>query len=186
MELTLKYLQVFLQALQDPEYSFLFFEPILLYGVAFGLITFIFGLSIKEQKTQMFGLICIAGACLTVAPYLNQRKTCEDRIIQVFTTNQPDRAYGFTYNNEDRIRKQWLFWLTAGTATLTLLFNQTESRTRVGLTLGTVVFSLLTIVYASLAHYEESKVYHPNLRREMGPSSKSPPSFSQAPRDNHR
>lgn len=179
MELTLNYLRIFFRALHDPEYGYLFFEPVLLYGVAFGLVAFLFGLSIKEPKTQMFGLVCIVGACLTVAPYLSQRKASEERIIQAFGLSQPDRAYGFSYNNEDRSKKQWLFYVTAALATLTILFGQGEGRTRVGLNAAITTFCLLTMIYASLAHYEESKVYHPNLRREFGPPLQSPASLAQ-------
>lgn len=183
MELTLHYLRVFFRALQEPDYSYLYFEPLLLYGVGFGLIAFVFGLSIREPKTQMFGLICIVGACLFVAPYLSQRKASEDRIIRVFGLSQPDRAYGFSYNNEDRTKKQWVFWVTAATATLTILMGQGDFRSRFLLSLATVAFCLLTMLYASLAHYEESKVYHPNLRRELGPPSHAPSSLPQPPSD---
>lgn len=181
MELTLNYLHVFFRALHDPEYSYLFFEPMLLYGVAFGLLVFLFGIFIKEQKTKMFGLICIIGACLMIAPYLGQRKAAEERIISVFGLSQPDRAYGFSYNNEDRSKKQWLFWVTAGLATMTILFAQGDSPGRVWLVAGTIAFCALTILYSSLAHYEESKVYHPNLRQELGPPAQVPASLGKPP-----
>lgn len=179
MEFTLSYLRVFFQALHDPEYTFLFLEPMLLYGVAFGLLAFWFGLSIREPKTQMFGLICITGACLTVAPYLNQRKQAEERIVQVFSLSHPDRAYGFSYNNEDRTEKQWLYYATACMATLSMLFGQGESRGKFVLAAFTTLFCGLTILYGSLAHYEESKVYHPNLRRDLHPAQESPASLAQ-------
>lgn len=164
-----------MKALKEPEYSYLFFEPLLLYGIAFGLIAFLFGLCVREPKTQIFGLICIVAACLSVAPYLSQRKAAEDRIIHVFRLSQPDRAYGFSYNNEDREKKQWIYWVTAGLATLTILLGQGDSKSRLPLNCSTTAFCLLTIFYASLAHYEESKVYHPNLRQELTPSNTPPP-----------
>jgi hypothetical protein len=179
IQITMNYLRIFCRALQEPDYGYLFFEPLLLYGVAFGLIALLFGLAVKDSKTQMFGLLFIIASCLTITPYLSQRKASEDRIINIFSLSQPDRAYGFSFNNEDRIKKQWYFWATASIATLTILLGQGDSRTRRPLIAATVGFSILTITYASLAHYEDSKVYHPNLRRELGPST--PPAASLAP-----
>ena len=178
LQLVMSYLRVFFRALQEPDYGYLFFEPLLLYGVAFGLIAFLFGLILKDSKTQILGLVFIVGSCLSVAPYLSQRKTSEERIVQIFSLSQPDRAYGFSYNNEDRIKKQWYFWTTAALATLTLVFGQGESRPRRLLNAATILFCILTITYASLAHYEDSKVYHPNLRRELSPPPAPPSSLA--------
>jgi len=175
MELTLDYFRLFLDALRDPEYAFLFLEPLLIYGVAFGLLAFLFGVLTREPKTQLFGLVCIVGSCLAVAPYLNHRQASEDRIVSVYRLSQPDRAYGFTYNNEDRARKQWFYFITAAFATLTILFGQSETRSRVFLSLATCVFCVVTILYGCFAHFEESKVYHPNLRQELRPPEEPPP-----------
>ncbi|MEM0968942.1 MAG: hypothetical protein AAF191_02300 [Verrucomicrobiota bacterium] len=174
MELSVQYLQQFLRALGDSEYLYLFLEPILTVGLLSALLTYLFGILIQEPKTQVLGLMGIIAASLSIAPYLSQRNAASDRIENVYSMSQPDRTYGFRYMTEQRSQKRTLYYLTTLCATLTILFGQSENRMRVTLGVVTTLLTLTTVSVGFLAHYEESKVYHPHLRSELRRPDLSP------------
>ncbi len=169
---TLQSIEDFLSAVGSPEYGFLFLEPILIYGVGLGLLTFLFALLVKEQKTQMFGLLVIAVSAMMIGPYLNRRSAAQERIVQVYQIDQPARATGFIEKTDERHQLKWLYYLTAITAVLTLLIGASKNKTAIGFVIATVVLSGSTVLVSSQAHYHEAMLYYPNL--QSGPSTAAP------------
>ena len=102
MEIKFGSISQFFDALKDPEYGFLFLEPVLIWGIALGLATFIFALIVREPKTQIFGLIIVVGSCMLIGPYSNKRHVAEKRIVNVYQHDNPYRAQGFATKSADR------------------------------------------------------------------------------------
>ncbi len=155
----------FCQALQDPEYAHLFLEPLLVFGTFFGVLTFLFALVVQEQKTQIFGLIILIGSALLIGPYVHKRSLAEPRIVEIYRTHAPERAEGFAEVTQERRRHQWLYYLTAGLGTATLLVGVQKNRTGLSFSAATVCVAFITVIYGGLLHYRESQYTHPNLRR---------------------
>ena len=135
----------FFTALETPEYAYLFLEPILIWGVGFGLISFIFASLVREPKTQSFGLIVLIVSCMMVGPYCNKRKVAEKRIVPVYQVDQPSRASTFTAQTSERRKMQWLYYLTAILATATILLGIGKSKLGGVLMAATIVFGVITL-----------------------------------------
>lgn len=159
----------FFTALETPEYAYLFLEPILIWGIGFGLVAFIFATLVREPKTQSFGLIILIVSCMMVGPYCNKRKVAEKRIVTVYQVDQPSRASGFTAHTSERRGTQWLYYLTAILATATILLGIGKSKLGGVLMAATIVFGVITLLTSSLQHYKESQLHHPNLRQTAAP-----------------
>tara|TARA_R110002096_G_scaffold200639_9_gene384697 strand:+ start:10381 stop:10914 length:534 start_codon:yes stop_codon:yes gene_type:complete len=156
-------LREFFTALGSPEYGYLMLEPMFIYGIGLGLIIFLFALIVKEPKSQMLGLILIAGCAMMIGPYLNRRGAAEARIVQVYQIDQPDRAEGFIAKTKNRRNAKWLYYLTAAVAIGALLVGG-KNKVGTGLTIATILLAVGTIFFSSVFHYNEAKLYHPNLR----------------------
>ncbi len=153
----------FLRALGNREYLFLWLEPLLTWGVLFGLLAFLFGQIIDEKRTQAFGLVVIIGSSLAITPYLHQRSAAQDRIVSIFEKSEPQRASGFVGTTEKRRRTAAMYYLTALCATLILLIGGEKNRLSVTLLVFMSVFCIVVLVIGNLLHFEDSRVFHPNL-----------------------
>jgi len=163
---TLASIGQFFGALGNPEYLYLWLEPVLTWGVAFGLMTYIFALITGEKKTQVFGLVIIIASALTIAPYLYQRAAAEQRIVNVYEQNEPQRASGYMGTREERKSKAWIYYLAVFSATMGILVGGENNRMGVTFMISTIIICMLAILVGNSMHYEESRVYHPNLRRD--------------------
>ncbi|MFT5467725.1 MAG: uncharacterized membrane protein YgdD (TMEM256/DUF423 family) [Verrucomicrobiales bacterium] len=169
MEVKFGNMSQFFDALKNPEYGFLYLEPVLIWGIAIGLATFIFALLVREPKTQMFGLIIVVGSCMLVGPYSNQRIAAEKRIVSVYQHDQPTRAQGFATKSKDRRDMKWLYYLTAGLGLATVLVGVSKSKLAFTTAGATLVVGIATVFYGSVQHFHEAQLYHPNLRKTQPP-----------------
>ena len=156
-------------ALQDPEYLFLLLEPLLFYGIAFGVVLFLVTLFMKVEKFQVVALVFIAAAALTVIPYTGARKSAQDRIAQVYKIESPSRVRGFQEISENRAAHRWVYLLLAGLAGATILVGPRRNRLGLGLAVGSVAVGIYLANYGLWMHYQESLVYHPNLKNHEAP-----------------
>ncbi len=161
----------FLGALGNPEYFYLWLEPVLTWGLLFGLITFTFGLIIDEKKTQLYGLTIIIASSLCISPYLYQRSVAESRIIKVYEMDEPQRLSGYLGTRTERKSKAWIYYLTALSATLTVLVGGEKNRLGITLHIITPIFCVLAIIVGNSMHYDESRIYHPHLRSHTSNSA---------------
>lgn len=173
MDSSIHQLEQFFAALGSPDYGFLYLEPVLTWGIIFGLTTFVFALIVREQKTQFFGLVVIAASCLAVIPYCNKRLGAENRIVSVYQIDDSERAKGFADGTTERREMRWLYYLTAGVATGTLLVGAGRSKLGLAFSGIAVVVGTATVLYGSSAHYREAQNYYPNLRQAAPPPATS-------------
>ena len=165
----------FLEAMKDPEYGFLFIEPLLIYGIGFGLLAFLFASLVQEQKTQVFGLVIIVASCMMVGPYVNKRLASQKRVTAVYQIDYPEKAGSFQETTKRWKGATWVYYVTAALGTLTLIVGLGKSRTGVVLAILTVAFGLSSAIYACLAHYRESLDKHPTLRAHYAEKVDPPP-----------
>ena len=170
MNVTSKHIEELLQALGKSEYAYLYLEPMLLYGVGIGLLAYLFALLTGEKRMQSFSLVIVAISALMIGPYLGHRSAAQTRIVGIYQASHPERAEGFVNGTEIRRNQRWVYYATAGLAILTLLLGL--GRSGAGFTCGgaVIVAGIFAVLVSSLAHYQESSVYHPNLKTEAKPT----------------
>ena len=61
---------------------------------------------------------------------------------------------------------RWLYFLTAASSIVTALVGAQRNLFGVWMAIITAILGIVVILYGSLAHYEESRIYHPNLRTQ--------------------
>ncbi|MCB1231553.1 MAG: QueT transporter family protein [Verrucomicrobiae bacterium] len=156
-------------AFQDPEYLFLVLEPLMVWGVLFGLIGLVVTYFLKNEKLQVVSLIVIIVSALTVVPYLQARGSAQERIESVYKVSDPSRAKGFHTNTLDRREHRWLYLALAGIAGAAVLVGPRRNRLGFGLAVGSVAFSLYAINYGLWMQYQDSLAYHANLKQNEAP-----------------
>ncbi len=156
-------------AFRDPEYLFLVLEPLLVWGIAFGLVGLVVTWFLKNEKLQVVSLIIMIASALAVVPYLQARGNAQERIESVYKVSDPSRAKGFHTNTLDRREHRWLYLALAGIAGAAVLVGPRRNRLGLGLAIGSVAFSLYAINYGLWMHYQDSLAYHPNLKQNEAP-----------------
>lgn len=162
-------LEILSAAFDDPEYLFLVLEPLLVWGIAFGVVGLVVTYFLKNEKGQVASLIVIAVSALAVLPYLGARSSAETRIGKVYGISAPARAKEFQSNTSDRIEHRWIYLALAGVAGAAILVGPRRNRLGFGLAIGSVAFSIYAINFGLWMHYQDSLAYHPNLKRNEAP-----------------
>jgi len=156
-------------ALSDAEYRFLFLEPILLYGIAFGIIGFIVSYFLKADKLQITALIFVAVSSFVFLPYINARSSAQPRLEKVYNLSAPSRAKTFADNTWLWKKNTWVYYALAAAAVATVLVG--ARRNRLGLIFGiaTVSLGLLAMKNSAWMHYSDALAYHPTLKTNNAP-----------------
>lgn len=156
-------------ALSDAEYRFLFLEPILLYGIAFGIIGFIVSYFMKADKLQITALIVVAVSSFVFFPYIKARSTAQPRLEKVYNLSSPSRTKTFADNTWLWKKNKWVYYALAAAAAGTVLVG--ARRNRLGLIFGiaTVSLGLLAMKNSAWMHYSDALAYHPNLKTNNAP-----------------
>lgn len=161
--------ETFFGAMKNAQYAFLYLEPVLVWGIAFGILLFLFASLVREQKCQVLGMGMIVAACMMVSPYVNQRLVAQKGIEQVYSVSEPSHAESMKEYTRERRNAKWIYFLTATLGIVSLLFGIGKSSIGRWTAGGAVAVGLITVFYGSLIHLEESRFYHPHLRSEPVP-----------------
>ena len=178
------------QAISDPEYRFILMEPLIFYGIIFGLIIFIASFFMRVVKFQTVALILIILAAMAHIPYTAARQQAEPRMEQVYKISSPSRVKMFKANSVEWKQGAWVFLALAAVAAATVLVGSQRNRLGLLLTVATVIFGLLAIKNSLWLHYQDSLAYHPNLKSHDSPldkkkktsTVKTPPKSTPAPK----
>jgi hypothetical protein len=152
------------QSVRDPEYAHLLLEPLPLYGLATGLILLTVATLVGETKSRLLALVLMCLACASVGPYLSFRLSAMPRILATRPV-----AVGPQIERQTHLRQQvaWAYYLMSG-ACLVALGMAGRRHGRHALVIiflgGTALFWL-----SLWLHKKECEVYHPNIRRLVGP-----------------
>jgi hypothetical protein len=74
-------LELLSERLGHAGYQHLVLWPVVVYGLGFGLLSYLAALLLREKKMQKVSLFFVALSCLSVLPYLEKREAAEARIL---------------------------------------------------------------------------------------------------------
>jgi hypothetical protein len=158
-----------IDATRDPEYRFLLLEPILSYGIAFGIILFIVGFIWKIGKVQIAGLLTTALSAMAFMPYMSARRESLPRIEQIFRFNVSGRGKIFTENTVLWSASTWMYAGVVILATATVVVGARRNQLGYGLSAATVILGLMAIQNSLWMHYQDASAVHPNLKAHRAP-----------------
>jgi|GEM_PF-302214 len=169
-----------LQAIRDPEYRYLLMEPMIFYGILFGVIAFLVSFFMRIDRFQTVALVLIGLAALSYVPYMKARSEAQPRIEQVYKKTSPSRVATFKENTSTWRDRRWVFYSLAGLAAATLLVGSRRNRLGMALAAGAVFLGLVAAKEALWLHYQDSVAYHPHLKQHDIPFQKKPKTSSRA------
>jgi len=150
-------LDILLSRLKDAEYGYLLLEPIPLYGLFFGLIFFLVGLYMKQDKTRLVALVIIAASCASVMLYSKLRTKAMPRILATREISYVPRI-----KEQSKLRNdtKWVYYGTAVMAAVALI-----GAGKLGSlgNYGVMVTGFLALLFSVWLHMKEAQVYHPNI-----------------------
>ena len=165
-----------IEAAKDPEYRFLLIEPVLSYGIAFGLLLFVVAFIVKHSKLQAAGLSLTAASALCFMPYMGARRAALPRIEQIYRLDTSARGKLFMENTILWSASTWLYTALVILAVATFIVGSRRNQLGYGLSIGTALLGFLAIQNSLWLHYQDASAVHPNLRAHRAPiqTSESP------------
>lgn len=156
-------LEIFFGRLRDAQYAHLLLEPLMLYGLLFGIIFFAIGHYLGQAKCRAAALIVITVCSLIVSPYLGLRnKAIHPRELD----RRPADAKLIKEQYQRRVDTKWVYYAFAVLAVLALLgggkLAQISNIAIIGGGIGIVLLS-------AWLHMKEAEIYHPNIIQRAVP-----------------
>lgn len=168
--------------LKDPEYLHLLLEPIMIWGLGFGVIAFLFAFFFGERKMQLVALTVIIVSSLAVLPYMKQRTKSDERVVKL----RGDVKEMIDDSRERRSDSRAAYLLVAALAGLTILMGAHKGKPGMLAGIGTAIAGAIVVVHGAWLNLKDAEIYHPNIRvtesaepggradKEKKPKSKKP------------
>ncbi len=155
-------LEIFLSRLRDSGYAYLLFEPLLLYGILFGVIFYGIGHYMGQPKCRTAALIVIGLCSLSIAPYLTLRHRAQPRELE----KRPADAKIIKEQYQRRVDAKWIYFALAIASGLALISGgKLASFSNIAILGGGV----LVILFSAWMHMKEAEIYHPNIIQRAVP-----------------
>jgi hypothetical protein len=148
------------EKLKDPEYLHLLLEPIMIWGLAIGVIAFLFAYFFGERKMQLVALGVIIVSSLAVGPYLKQRAQADERVVKL----RADMKEQIEASQERRRDSRGAYLLVAALAGLTVLMGAHKGMPGMLAGIGTVLAGTVVVIHGAWLNLKDAEIYHPNIR----------------------
>ena len=158
----IKELKELLSQLGNAGFLHYLLEPLLLWGLLFGVIAWMLSLwVIKSRPAQVCSLILIACSAFSLFPYLHFREKAKSTI-------NPPSAKLFNEQNERRRETQWVYY-TLGSLAVLGLFMTGEGKGKTGhfLTLSITLGGIAAVVCSLWLHEKEIALFHRDARKPL-------------------
>lgn len=161
----IKELKELLSQLGNAGFLHYLLEPLLLWGLLFGVIGWMLSLwVIKSRPAQVCSLILIACSAFSLLPYLHFREKAKSTI-------NPPSSKLFNEQNERRRETQWVYY-TLGSLAVLGLFMTGEGKGKTGnvLTLSITLGGIAAVVCSLWLHEKEISLFHRDARKPLRPA----------------
>jgi hypothetical protein len=148
------------QSIQNAEYAQLLLEPVPLYGLFFGLLFSLWALLLKEGKSLLLGLGLLAASCLSVWWYLKLHTAAIPRILATSAVE-----FGPMIKEQMLLRQDCAWAYYAGALVALVAFFLQRSRYARRSAWCATLLAIPLLVLSTWLHYQEAKIYHPNIQR---------------------
>ncbi|QIF00772.1 hypothetical protein [Roseimicrobium sp. ORNL1] len=160
-------LTILFERLRDAEYAHLLLEQLPLFGFLFGLLFFVIGLYLHEDKCRLVALMVILLACGSAVYGAELRQKSMTRILQGCEITQVPFIKEQTKVRQDTL---WVYYTVAGLAVLALVGGGGKLGTWLNLALMAGVASAL--VFSLWLHMKEAEVFHRNIKKVVNRANK--------------
>lgn len=154
-------LNILFQRLQDAEYAHLLLEQLPVYGLLFGLLFFVIGLYLHEDKCRLVALAVILLACGSAVYGLELRQKAMPRILQGCEITQVPFIKEQTKLREDTL---WVYYTTAALAILALVSG---GKLGTWMNIALIAGCVLAFSFSLWLHMKEAEVFHRNIKKSV-------------------
>jgi hypothetical protein len=164
----LKELKGLLPQLSNSKFLAHLLEPVLLWGVLFGVVAWMLSLWVlKNRQAQVCSLILIALSAFCVFPLMHYRTKAKPMTAPSAKLRDDQ--------NQRRRETQWVYY-TLGSLAVLGIFTTGEGKGKAGnvVSLGIVFGGLATTVFSLWLHEKEIAVFHEDARRGQRASLPGP------------
>lgn len=155
-------LEILFSRLRDSQFASLLIEPLLLYGLLFGVIFFAVGHYMSQPKCRLAALIVIALCSLSVNPYTSLRQKAMGREL----ASRPSDAKLIREQQQRRTSTAWVYYTLAIASILSMLGGGTLAKFS---DYAILAGGLMTIIFSAWLHMKEAEIYHPNIIQRAVP-----------------
>jgi hypothetical protein len=154
-----KELKALLPQLGNPKFLHVLLEPLLLWGILFGVIAWVISLwVIRNRQAQICSLIMIALSAFAIFPVLHYRKKASP--ISTGSVALRDAQ------NERRRETQWIYYVLGSLAGLGIfLTGPDKGKAGTGIALGIALGGTATVLFTLWLHEKEIILFHPDAQR---------------------
>lgn len=157
-------LEILFSRLRDAQFTCLLLEPLLLYGLLFGVIFFAVGHYMGQPKCRLAALIVIGICSLSIIPYNSLRQKAMSREL----SSRPSDAKLIKDQQQRRTSTAWVYYSLAIAAVLSLISGGKIAR----FSDYAIIFGgIAVIVFSAWLHMKEAEIYHPNIIQRAVPVS---------------
>ncbi len=156
-------LEIFFSRLGDSGYAYLLLEPLLLYGIFFGVIFFCVGHYLSQPKCRVAALAVISVCSLSIIPCLSLRdKGMHPRELE----KRPADAKLIKEQYQRRADSKWIYYTLTIACALALLGGGKLAAISNFVIIGGGV---LVVLFSAWMHMKEAEIYHPNIIQRAVP-----------------
>ena len=149
--------------LRKPEYVHVLLNPLPVYATAMGVIALVAALVLRSWQAQLTGLLIILIGCGSVWPVIEYGEKGYDRVKSMSN----DDGVKWLDAHADRAGDaEWVFYVTAALAVVSMVSNWKFPKAGKWLTLATLVAALVCVGLAGWISYAGGKVRHPEFRHQ--------------------
>lgn len=152
-------LNILFERLRDAEYAHLLLEQLPLFGFLFGLLFFVVGLYLHEDKCRLVALMVILLSCGSAVYGAELRQKAMPRTLQGCEITQVPFI-----KEQTRLRQEtlWVYYTVAGLAVLALV-----SGGKLGTWLNIALMAGVAagFVFSLWLHMKEAEVFHRNIKK---------------------
>lgn len=142
--------------MHDAQFASLLIEPLLLYGLLFGVIFFAVGHYMGQSKCRAAALIVIAVCSISVNPYVSLRKKAMTREL----SSRPSDSMIIKEQQQRRLDTTWVYYSLAIVALLSLISGGKIAQFSDYAIIGG---GIAIIFFSAWLHMKEAEIYHPNI-----------------------
>ncbi len=155
-------LEIFFSKLRDAQFASLLLQPLLLYGLLFGVIFFAVGHYMNQAKCRTAALIVIAVCSFTVNPYISLRQKAMTREL----SSRPSDAELIKEQQQRRRSSVWVYYALAIAAGLALLGG---GKVATFSNFAIIGGGIVIIFFSAWLQMKDAEIYHRELIQRAVP-----------------
>ena len=161
-------LELMLQHLKQPEYVHILLNPLPIYALSMGVLALVVALALRSQQAQIVALVLVTIGAGSAWPVIHFGKRGYDR---VYSMSNRDAQQWLDIHGDRAEDCQWLFYVTAAAALVSIISYWKFNRAALPLAVLTLVLAVGSVAAGGWISHAGGQVRHSEFRDTPPPTS---------------